>query len=96
MHQSQWIKAYLKAIESWSLRLNRRNISSIFFGGGTPSLLDPKFVELLLKKIDKTWGINNDCEITIEANPNSVSCVKFKRLRDVGINRVSIGVQVRC
>ena len=91
--QTQWVKAYLKALELWFSRLDKRKIGSIFFGGGTPSLLDPKFVELLLKKIDKLWGINSDCEISIEANPNSVSEKKFKRLRDIGINRVSIGVQ---
>ena len=77
----------------WSSRLGERKITSIFFGGGTPSLLDPTHLELLLKKIDGLWGINSDCEITIEANPNSVSSKKFKGLHDIGINRVSVGVQ---
>ena len=77
----------------WSSRLGERKITSIFFGGGTPSLLDPTHLELLLKKIDDLWGINSDCEITIEANPNSVSSKKFKGLHDIGINRVSVGVQ---
>ena len=93
VNQSHWIKAYLKGLELWSSRLGERKITSIFFGGGTPSLLDPTHLELLLKKIDDLWGINSDCEITIEANPNSVSSKKFKGLHDIGINRVSVGVQ---
>ena len=91
--QTQWVEAYLIALELWFSKLDKREIVSIFFGGGTPSLLDPKFVEFLLQKIDKLWGINSDCEITIEANPNSVSDEKFRRLKEVGINRVSVGVQ---
>ena len=91
--QTQWVEAYLKALELWFSRLDKRKIVSIFFGGGTPSLLDPKFVECLLRKIDKLSGINNDCEITIEANPNSVLEVKFRRLKEIGINRVSVGMQ---
>ena len=93
VNQSDWIDAYLKALELWSSKLKQRRINSIFFGGGTPSLLDPKFVELLLQKADKLWGISSDCEVSIEANPNSVSDIKFRALRNVGINRVSIGVQ---
>ena len=91
--QTQWMEAYLKALDMWFSRLGKRKIGSIFFGGGTPSLLDPKFVEFLLQKIDKLWGICSDCEISIEANPNSISEVKFKRLKNIGINRVSVGVQ---
>ena len=93
VNQSDWIKAYLKGLEFWSSRLDKRQITSIFFGGGTPSLLDPSYLDLLLKKIENLWGINSDCEITVEANPNSVSSNKFKRLHEVGINRVSVGIQ---
>ena len=91
--QSHWLKAYLRALEFWCARLDRREISSIFFGGGTPSLLEPDFVATLLQKIDSLWSISSDCEITIEANPNSVSANKFKLFKDIGINRVSVGVQ---
>ncbi len=93
VNQADWVEAYIKSIEFWSSRLSRREISSIFFGGGTPSLLSPSFVEVLLKKIDEIWGINSDCEISIEANPNSVTDGKFEQLKRVGINRVSVGVQ---
>ncbi len=92
-NQSHWLKAYLRALELWSSRLARREIKSIFFGGGTPSLLDPDFVRTVLQKIDSLWSINGNCEITIEANPNSVSERKFKLFREIGINRVSVGVQ---
>ena len=92
-HQSHWLKAYLRALELWSSRLAKREIKSIFFGGGTPSLLDPDFVGMVLQKIDSLSSINGDCEITIEANPNSVSESKFKLFRKIGINRVSVGVQ---
>ncbi len=91
--QSQWLKAYLKALEFWSSRLDKREINSIFFGGGTPSLLEPDFVAMVLQKTFSLWSINSNCEITIEANPNSVSASKFKLFRDIGINRVSVGVQ---
>ncbi|MAK09907.1 MAG: coproporphyrinogen III oxidase [Rhodobacteraceae bacterium] len=93
VNQSYWVKAYIKALEFWFSKLKNRKISSIFFGGGTPSLLNTDFVELVLEKIDELWGINSNCEITIEANPNSVSNDKFKRLKIAGINRVSVGVQ---
>ena len=93
VNQSHWMEAYLKALELWSSKLKQSKISSIFFGGGTPSLMDPNFVALLLQKTDNLWGISSDCEVTIEANPNSVSNIKFKALRNVGINRVSVGVQ---
>ena len=92
-NQSHWLKAYLKALELWSSRLAGRKIKSIFFGGGTPSLLNPDFVGIVLQKIDSLWSINGNCEITIEANPNSVSESKFKLFRKIGINRVSVGVQ---
>ena len=91
--QSHWLKAYLRALELWFSRLAKREIKSIFFGGGTPSLLDPDFVGMVLQKIDSLWNINDNCEITIEANPNSVSESKFKLFREIGINRVSVGVQ---
>ena len=92
-NQSRWLKAYLRALELWSSRLDKREIKSIFFGGGTPSLLDPDFVGMVLQKIDSLWSINGNCEITIEANPNSISESKFKLFKEIGINRVSVGVQ---
>jgi oxygen-independent coproporphyrinogen-3 oxidase len=69
------------------------HITSVFFGGGTPSLMAPATVEALLQEADKLWGLDADCEITLEANPTSVEAQKFKDFKAAGINRVSVGVQ---
>jgi len=68
-------------------------VTSIFFGGGTPSLMKPYVVESILNDIAKAWPIADTCEITLEANPTSVEVDKFKAFRAAGINRVSMGVQ---
>ncbi len=68
-------------------------LSSIFFGGGTPSLMPPRLVALLLEEAQRFWGFTSDIEITLEANPSSVEAAKFADLAGAGINRVSLGVQ---
>ncbi len=68
-------------------------LSSIFFGGGTPSLMPPALVERLLQEAQRLWGFAPDIEITLEANPSSVEAAKFADLALAGINRVSLGVQ---
>lgn len=68
-------------------------ITSIFFGGGTPSLMPTKLVEAIINKIAKLWILADDIEITLEANPTSVEAEKFVAFRGAGVNRVSIGVQ---
>ena len=73
--------------------LGPRKITSIFFGGGTPSLMEPKTVEDIINQIGKQWHIHKDVEITLEANPNSSEAAKFGELRRVGVNRLSLGVQ---
>ena len=70
-----------------------RKISSIFFGGGTPSLMPPATVAALIAEADALWGLTETCEITLEANPNSVEVANFAALAAAGVNRVSIGVQ---
>ena len=74
-------------------RGNRRTVSSIFFGGGTPSLMKPQTVGAILDHIAKLWPIDANAEITIEANPGSVEATRFKGYRDAGVNRVSMGLQ---
>ena len=91
--QTYWVDGYLQSIKFWSSKLKNKKINSVFFGGGTPSLLNPKIVGNLLDKIDCAWGISSTCEITIEANPNSVCETKIKELKKIGFNRVSIGIQ---
>jgi putative oxygen-independent coproporphyrinogen III oxidase len=68
-------------------------VTSIFFGGGTPSLMQPSTVQSVLDEIAKHWKISNDAEITLEANPTSVEAERFRGYRAAGVNRVSLGVQ---
>lgn len=68
-------------------------ISSVFFGGGTPSLMPPQLVADLIAETDKLWGLTEGCEITLEANPSSVEAARFTDLAQAGVNRVSLGLQ---
>ncbi len=68
-------------------------MQSVFFGGGTPSLMDPKTVDTILRKSRETWAISNNVEITLEANPTSVEAGRFSGFKDTGVNRISIGIQ---
>ena len=68
-------------------------ISTIFIGGGTPTLLEPSDLGRLLDYLKSNFGFKNDIEITIEANPDSVTTEKLEELRDIGINRISFGMQ---
>ena len=70
-----------------------RTVSSIFFGGGTPSLMQPATVSAILDAIGKNWRIDPDVEVTLEANPTSVEATRFQGYRAAGVNRVSLGVQ---
>ncbi len=89
----RFTNAYLREIEFFAPHLKDRAIKTIFFGGGTPSLMPIKMVEKILEKITATWNLDENCEITLEANPTSFESEKFKDLKQVGINRLSIGVQ---
>lgn len=71
----------------------RQSVSSIFFGGGTPSLMQPQTVAAILDHIAALWPVAPDAEITLEANPGSVEAARFAGYRAAGVNRVSIGVQ---
>jgi putative oxygen-independent coproporphyrinogen III oxidase len=79
--------AYLKP------RTASREVTSIFFGGGTPSLMQPATVQNVLDEIARHWTISKDVEITLEANPTSVEADRFRGYRAAGVNRVSLGVQ---
>lgn len=68
-------------------------IGSIFFGGGTPSLMPPHLVAKLIGEADQLWGMEDGCEITLEANPSSVEAARFTDLAQAGVNRVSLGLQ---
>jgi putative oxygen-independent coproporphyrinogen III oxidase len=91
--QKQWLQAYLSEIERLGAETEGRILQSIYFGGGTPSLMDPDVVAAILDKIKATWRTTNDPEITLEANPGSIEAGRFLAYRDGGINRISMGMQ---
>jgi putative oxygen-independent coproporphyrinogen III oxidase len=74
-------------------RLGRRPLRSIFFGGGTPSLMEPETVARLLEDTRALFDIPNDLEVTLEANPTSIETSRLAALRDAGVNRISVGIQ---
>ena len=74
-------------------RLGPRRLTSIFFGGGTPSLMEPATVAALIADARHWFDTADDIEITLEANPTSVEVGRFRELRDAGVNRISVGVQ---
>ncbi|MDA1001444.1 MAG: radical SAM family heme chaperone HemW, partial [bacterium] len=74
-------------------RLGGRSVQSVFFGGGTPSLFPPAETGRILETIRRLFGLENDAEITVEANPGAADAGRFEMLREMGVNRISIGVQ---
>lgn len=91
--QSRWQTAFLAEIERVGAETEGRVLQTVFFGGGTPSLMAPELVDAILCKIRETWSLANNVEITMEANPGSVEAGRFKGYRAAGVNRVSVGVQ---
>lgn len=91
--QTRWEAAFLAEIERVGVETQGRVLQTVFFGGGTPSLMAPELVNAILCKVRDTWSLANDVEITMEANPGSVEAGRFRGYRDAGVNRVSIGVQ---
>lgn len=91
--QAVWRDALLADLRHEAALLPGRRVGSIFFGGGTPSLMPPATVAAVIAEAAALWGLESDCEITLEANPNSVEVANFADLAAAGVNRVSIGVQ---
>ena len=91
--QTRWQAAYLSEIARLGAETRGRVLQTVFFGGGTPSLMQPSLVSAVLEKISATWTLANDFEVTLEANPGSVEAGRFQGYRDAGVNRVSLGVQ---
>lgn len=87
------IDEYLCALKKYYFLMPKRKIKSIFFGGGTPSLISPKNIEKIIDFICKNWVIQDDIEISLEANPNTNHKNLFKDLKLAGINRLSLGAQ---
>ena len=88
-----WNRAYLGEIERIGAFTPGRNLRSIYFGGGTPSLMRPQTIEAIIAAAQQVWQFDNDIEITLEANPSSVELSRFRAYQLAGVNRVSLGVQ---
>ena len=91
--QMRWKSAYLSELKRVSQETGPRVLNSIFFGGGTPSLMDAETVDAIISAARATWHPANDLEITLEANPTSVEANRFRAYSDAGVNRVSVGIQ---
>jgi oxygen-independent coproporphyrinogen-3 oxidase len=90
---ARWRAALLRELEHYAREAGHREVTSIFFGGGTPSLMEPETVAALIARTRELFEVAPDVEITLEANPTSVEIGKFRAFRDAGVNRVSLGVQ---
>ncbi|PZQ97681.1 MAG: coproporphyrinogen III oxidase [Cereibacter sphaeroides] len=91
--QRRWLRAYLSEIERYREETGGRLLNSVFFGGGTPSLMDAEVVAEILDAVRAAWPVANDWEVTLEANPGSVEAGKFRDFRQAGVNRLSMGIQ---
>jgi putative oxygen-independent coproporphyrinogen III oxidase len=91
--QERFVRAFAREIAHMAAQTPGRSVTSVFFGGGTPSLMRPQTVGAILDAIGTAWTVEAGAEITLEANPTSVEAERFKGYREAGVNRVSLGVQ---
>ncbi|MEO1191398.1 MAG: radical SAM family heme chaperone HemW [Pseudomonadota bacterium] len=91
--QARWRTALLRELETYASELGPCRLTSIFFGGGTPSLMPGETVAAVIEAADKRFSLAQDCEITLEANPTSAEAAKFTAYHAGGVNRLSLGVQ---
>ena len=91
--QQNFVSAYLAELAHFASLAPGRSVTSVFFGGGTPSLMGVPAVAAILDAIAGHWGIDDRAEITLEANPTSVEAEQFAGYRAAGVNRVSLGLQ---
>jgi oxygen-independent coproporphyrinogen-3 oxidase len=90
---ARWAKALAAELDHFAALTGGRTLRSIFFGGGTPSLMEPATAAAVIERAGKRWAFADDAEITLEANPTSVEAGRFRGFRAAGVNRVSLGVQ---
>ena len=91
--EARFLAAYKQELDHTAALIGPREVRSIFFGGGTPSLMKPETTAAILDHIGKLWDVKPNAEITLEANPGSVEAGRFRGYRDAGVNRVSMGFQ---
>jgi len=93
VEQERWKNALLRELEHMSTHMPDHVVTSIFFGGGTPSLMPAETVQALIERVYNLWSVTSDIEITLEANPTSVETKTFPAFQQAGVNRVSLGIQ---
>lgn len=93
VEQGRWRKALLVELEHAAREAPGRRVETMFFGGGTPSLMEPETAAAVIDRTRQLWDTADDVEITLEANPTSVEAARFAALAQAGVNRVSLGVQ---
>ena len=93
VNQKAWVNALVSEIRNTAERTPNRTVDTIFFGGGTPSLMLPETVHTILQEISVQWTLASTAEITLEANPTSVEATRFKAFSNAGVNRISMGIQ---
>lgn len=91
--QTAWANALVSEIQATAARTPNRTVDTVFFGGGTPSLMLPETVDSILQAIAANWTLSPSAEVTLEANPTSVEATRFKGFADAGVNRISMGIQ---
>jgi putative oxygen-independent coproporphyrinogen III oxidase len=91
--EARFLKAYTQELDHMGRRTGPREVTSVFFGGGTPSLMDPATTAAMLERIASNWSLPESAEITLEANPTSVEADRFAGYRAAGVTRVSLGIQ---
>ena len=91
--EAHYVRAIQSEIAAAAERAPGRIVSTIFFGGGTPSLMQPQTVGAILDSVGKHWTVAGNVEVSLEANPTSVEATRFRGYRAAGVNRVSLGVQ---
>ncbi len=90
---ARWRAALLRELDHYADATPGRTVTSVFFGGGTPSLMDPATVGAVIDRAAARWAVAPDLEVTLEANPTSVESERFQAFRAAGVNRVSLGIQ---
>jgi len=91
--EARFVRAFTAEIAATASRVPHRTVSTVFFGGGTPSLMQPATIAAVLDAIARHWRVAPDAEVTLEANPTSVEATRFRGYRTAGVTRVSLGVQ---
>ncbi|NYZ17333.1 coproporphyrinogen III oxidase [Azospirillum sp. RWY-5-1] len=91
--QERWRAGLLRELDHYADATAGRTVTSIFFGGGTPSLMEPATVAALVDRVAARWPVADRLEVTLEANPTSVEAGRFRGFREAGVNRVSLGIQ---